>query len=155
MSEEIKNVVWSHRYLFRLRGFINSVNNFLVLLQINHCWRLNCDFHRLWFGEGVRTHFTYCRLPVLLGWLFCKWRWGLSDKTVRDERRRANTGLSSKQIQFHSINIDVLLSPANGLTLPSGCRNGWYTLATLAVMYTLEGQMFKGIKAICTLNVIS
>lgn len=78
---------------------------------------LNRDFHRLRFGEGVRTRFTsrslFCR-----GWLFCKWRWGLSDKAGRDERRCANTGPSSEQIQFHSINIDVLLSPANALTLP-------------------------------------
>lgn len=80
---------------------------------------LNRDFRRLRFGEGVRTRFPsrslYCR-----GWLFCKWRWGLSDKAGRDERRRANTVLSSEQIQFHSINIDVLLSPANALTLHLG-----------------------------------
>ncbi len=67
-------------------------------------------------------------------------------------------GLSSEQIQFHSINIDVLLSPANGLTLLSGHGYRWYTQAAFADAHTLEGRVFGGIKAECesisTLNFV-
>lgn len=51
------------------------------------------------------------QLSGLLAELFCKWWWGLSDDVGWDERRRANALLSSEEIQFHSINIDILLSP--------------------------------------------
>lgn len=51
------------------------------------------------------------QLSGLLAELFCKWWWGLSDKVGWDERRRANAVLSSEEIQFRSINIDMLLSP--------------------------------------------
>lgn len=51
------------------------------------------------------------QLSVLLAELFCKWWWGLSDKVGWAERRCANAVLSSEEIQFRSINIDMLLSP--------------------------------------------
>lgn len=97
---------------------------------LEKCKRLSGDFHGLWFGEGVRTRSTSWELPVLLEWLFCKCRWGLSDKAGREKGGRASAGLSSEQIQFHSINIDTPLSPANGFNLPSGHWCRWYSLAT-------------------------
>lgn len=48
---------------------------------------------------------------VLFAELLCEWWWGLSDKAGWGERRRANTVLSSEEIQFRSINIDMSLSP--------------------------------------------
>lgn len=51
------------------------------------------------------------QLSVLLAELFCEWWWGLSDNVGLDERRHANAVLSSEEIQFRSINIDILLSP--------------------------------------------
>lgn len=126
-----------------------------VISVVKFCWiwGLNCDFHspqllKVW-GHALHTAASLHCLDD------CKWRWGQSDKAGRDERRRANIGLSSEQIQFHSINIDVLLSPTNGLTLPSGHWCGYYTLAAL---YTLEGLMSQGITAepvsISTLNFV-
>lgn len=51
------------------------------------------------------------QLSVLFAELLCEWWWGLSDKAGWGERRRANTVLSSEEIQFRSINIDMSLSP--------------------------------------------
>lgn len=90
-------------------------------------------------GEGTEPCFTHSMLPVLFRGLFCKWRWGLSDKAGRDERRRANMGLSSEQIQFHSINIDVLLSPTKWFN--SALRHLLQLIHT-TVTYTLEGLLF-------------
>lgn len=83
----------------------------MVLLQMNYCYLCRYALLNLrsGLGLGVVKVWGHSLLPVLLEWLFCRWRWGLSDKAGRDERRRANTGLSSEQIQFHSINIDVQL----------------------------------------------
>lgn len=56
-------------------------------------------------------HKSDWQLSVLFAELLCEWWWGLSDKAGWGERRRANTVLSSKEIQFRSINIDMSLSP--------------------------------------------
>lgn len=67
-------------------------------------------------GDSLRTAGSQCYLDGCSA----SGNRGLSDKAGREERRRANTGPSSEQIQFRSISIDLLLSPTDGLTVPSG-----------------------------------
>lgn len=56
-------------------------------------------------------HKSDWQFSVLFAELLCEWWWGLSDKAGWGKRRRANTVLSSEEIQFRSINIDMSLSP--------------------------------------------
>lgn len=62
-------------------------------------------------------------------------------KLAGDERRRANTGLSSERIRFHSINIDVLLSPTKWF---NSALRPLLQLIHTTVTYTLEGLLFGG-----------
>lgn len=125
----------------RLRGFINPLNNGSNFIRLSAStnesllsvqsrieseeWTVTFTGFgpvRLW-GHALRSTASHCC------WADCSAS-GDGDYQIKlagTRRRHANTGLSSEQIQFHSINIDVLLSPANGLTLPSGHWYRWYT----------------------------
>lgn len=158
---------WFYRITaFKATGLIGCLRGSFTFklqsLNMMYCYRCRLALLNLRTGvwlswasvqEGAGT----CRLPVLLGWLLCKWWWVLSDKAGRNERRRANTGLSSEQIQFHSINIDMLLSPANGFTLPSGHQCRWYTRPLCSNAYPWDTYIWdiKAIyKSISTLNFV-
>lgn len=80
------------------------------------------------------------QLSVLLAELFCKWWWRLSDNVGWDERRRANAVLSSEEIQFRSINIDMLLSPTEFALRPLV----WQIHAGL--IYTPPRLWYSGVK---------